>query len=36
MESHEIILNATFATREESTAPLITNAQNRILTMPLP
>jgi hypothetical protein len=25
MESHEIIFNATFATSEESTAPLDTN-----------
>jgi hypothetical protein len=35
MESHEIILNATFATSEESTAPLIRTARNQSLTMPL-
>jgi len=35
MESHEIILHASFATREESTAPLIRTAPKRSLTMPL-
>lgn len=35
MESHEIILNATFATSEESAAPLIRTGRNRSLTMPL-